>query len=453
MSLRDRWRRWRNRPKKQKEMSKPTDVSKDNLREFVYLDEVTLTSLLSSIKGDLREGRSESSSDEFQAELEASLEASNPLAGKAGASSRFQTTNSTSIQTSRKSTVQSWFRDFRAIPGLRLVDKSTPERPASSLEALLSTTDTSLLLNEERLVRGELIEFRVRLSTDPVFHLSTVTSELSGMADDYPEMFAAQGGAAALQEVQPVKKILERLLAGLVPIRAQVIDYSVINVENTRYIVHNQLIEELDVAAEPLELVGVTEHLAYWKDLRRVLFSEAEFTVLGRISRSGVQASWTPVKLADLFREMVPDLVGQIHAAGRVSFTPQKTAPDANSVKLRAALLRYHESVTSELDVRLNAEQDECISEQLDVLSLRSASVSDQKTAFKLIRTYLEGLTDKALHPDRDLEIREEARAAEGLSLFPVLESQPSAASSNQKLKAVQAPENLIDTEIIAIYW
>ena len=152
-----------------------------------------------------------------------------------------------------------------------------------------------------QLQRGKLVEFRVRLGADPVFHLGTMVSEFTAMAEDYPDMFAAGGGLTTLREVQPINKILQRLLAGLVPIRATAVDHVVAEIEGIEYVVHREVIKGLDLRTRPLEIVGVTEQEAYWKDLRRVLFSDAEFTALARISRPGLHDSWTPVKLADLF--------------------------------------------------------------------------------------------------------------------------------------------------------
>ena len=42
-------------------------------------------------------------------------------------------------------------------------------------------------------------------------------------------------------------------------------------------------------AIESLRVVGVAETGSFWKDTRRILHAEAEFDVLGRISRTGLQ--------------------------------------------------------------------------------------------------------------------------------------------------------------------
>lgn len=453
MNLRERWSRWRKRPRRQ-EASNEEGPTKADLREFVYLDEVSLRSLLSSLKGDLRESRSEQISDELQAEVATALEASNPLIGKAELSSRFQTTNSSSIQTSRKATVQSWFRDLHRVPNLKLIEVTKTTGPAADAEALVATSDASLVSKSDDLSRGELVEFRVRLTADPVYQLSTMVSEFTGMASDYPEMFSAGSGTDWLQEAQPVNKILERLLAGLVPIRAVAVDYSVVTIDGTAYVAHNDLLQGLGLEKEPLYLVGVTEHLAYWRDLRRVLFSDAEFTLLGRISRSGLQRSWTPVKLAELFSELVPDLIGQINAAGRATFVTPEHGPTVNSndVKLATALTIYAASLLSDAGQTLDDSATADLKAAINNLQIRSGSASDQRTAFSSVAAFLRDETDFEIDPDRDLELRNNSRVASGLSLFPAL-----AVNNPRPSQAVASPEpeaeRLLDVEVVAIYW
>ncbi|MBC9954737.1 hypothetical protein ICM05_08780 [Leucobacter sp. cx-42] len=456
MSIKSWWQNRWGKPKKQEPEGKSDEFSKENLREFVYLDEVSLRSLLSSLKGDLRDGTSEDSSDTLELEAEAMVEANTPLVGKAGASSRFQTSNSSSIQTSRKATVQSWFRDFRTIEGIRLVEKATPTKAATDIEALKRTDDTSLKVASRDLVRGSLVEFRVELAADPVYHLSTVTSELAGMADDYPEMFAAGGGAEVLHELAPVRKVLERLLAGLVPIRATSLDYVVIQLDGTEYVVHKELIQGLDLNSEPLQIVGVTELLAYWKDLRRVIFSEAEFTLLARISRTGIQSSWTPVKLADIFREMVPQLVAQINAAGKVPFAPQVDETSPVMHKLREALAHYATHALALSGTVLEHPDQAELAYLIETLKVRVASISDQRSAFKVLHRWIEGHVSEGISSEQSYELRETARDETGLSLFPALDTSVANASvqigSEQKEVQVER-ERLLDVEIIAIYW
>jgi len=452
MGFRQWWKTQRNRPSRV-DVRPQAEPTKHNLREFIYLDEVSLRSLLSSLTGDLRDSASEQSSDEIQAEVASALKVGSALTGAEGnVSSRFQTTNNSTIQTSRKATVQSWFKQFHEIPNLRLIETTQVGRPAEDEAALRSTTDKSLLASSDQLIRGELVEFHVRLSADPVYRLGTMVSEFAGMAEDYPEMFGAGGTLASLRGVQPIGKVLDRLLVGLIPIRAVAVDYSVVSIDGEKHVAHNDLLARLSLKREPLQIVGVTEQLGYWKDLRRVLFSEAEVTVLGRISRTGIQTEWTPVKLADLMKESVPGLVAKINEAGRSGTKVQQPSENANDTKLAAALHLYAGSIVAHKERDLTDPERDVVVELIETLKHRSGSASEQSSAFALLRRSITDLTGVTVAARRELVLREQARLSSGLPLFPALAGNGATAGSPQVSEAPDN-ENLVDVEIIAIYW
>lgn len=349
------------------------------LREFVYLYEVSLRSLLSSQTGEMIDSTSEQSVDAREAEISATLGVNPGVLAKAELSSRFQTSDSSTLQTSRKATVQSWFRELHALPGLRLIEPAEPSAPAGDLGTLKSIDDTSLVVGASALRRGSLVEFRVKLKADPVFHLGTMVSEFSAMAEDFPEMFAAGNGLETLHQAQPMNKILQRLLAGLIPVRATAVDYSVVVMHDREYVVHNSLLGGLGIERKPLEIVCVTEHLAYWKDIRRVLFSEAEFILLDRVARDALDESWTPVKLADLFHEVAPDLVRQINEASRVPFgTPHLGVPAVSvESQLGDALRSYTLALLTESKKELAEPLRQAVDARIAILEKRTASISD----------------------------------------------------------------------------
>ena len=90
--------------------------------------------------------------------------------------------------------------------------------------------------------------------------------------------------------------------------------------EGREWIVHcgilNQLATTGSLTIYPLYVVGVAEHSLFWKDIRRVLFSDARFRVLCRVAQGGLQNSWSPVKLAHVLRSVAPDLADRIDALG-----------------------------------------------------------------------------------------------------------------------------------------
>lgn len=449
------WRRLWDQPVAVEPESNVVAPDKPDLREFVYLDEVSLRSLLSSQKGGVTDSTSEQATDAREAALVGTVGVNSPLLAKAELESRYQTSNSSTIQTSRKANVQSWFRELHEIKGLRLIELVKSSTAAKDLAALKGVGEPSLFAAADELQRGALVEYRVRLSADPVFHLGTMVSEISGMAEDHPEMFTAGNGLASLSEVQPINKILQRLLAGLIPIRATVVDYVVVELDGTEYVAHKELIQGLNLATKPLQVVGVTEHLAYWKDIRRVLFSEAEFTMLCRVSRPGLHDSWTPVKLADLFRSVTPDLVEKINAAGQGPFgaAGMGRAENVNEVRLGAALRAYSEAVLADIEKQPTDDQAAAIELLIAKLKPNATAVSGQRAAFGAITDALEELFAYRPEPARALLLRDAARQEAGLSLFPALTSAETTTASAQATTDSADEPRLLDVDVVAIYW
>jgi hypothetical protein len=426
------------------------------LREFVYLDEVSLRSLLSSQKGEMTEEVSDQVARSREAEIGAALNASVAIVGGAEVTSRFQTSNSSTLQTSRKATVQSWFRELHQRGGIRLIGLPKDVDEFSDEAELARSANGPAAIRAKDLKRGELVEFRAKLTADPVFHMSTMVSEFVGMAKDFPEKMLPDA-AKALEEVGPINKLLEKLLAGLIPIRAEALDYVVAKIQGEEHLVHRATAESLDLESRPLVIVGVTEHLAYWKDIRRVLFSDAEFTIMCRIARSELQSSWTPVKLADLFRKAIPDLVTQIDTASRFSLMPGGAARAQRGGQLptaiQTALANYARALLVETGHDPNKDQLRLLAIEIERAAGLGSTATSQRAAFADIHELIVEWTDAAVTSEKDLELRSSARAEAGLSHLPVEASPSSVIAPQVVFNPTDTEERLLDVEIVAIYW
>jgi len=93
-----RW--WKNRRSRRKRAQAVAEVpEKWPLREFVYLDEVSLRSLLVSQKDTIPEEVSRAISLAEEAELSSKVSADAAMVAKAEAGARYQTSNSSTVQT------------------------------------------------------------------------------------------------------------------------------------------------------------------------------------------------------------------------------------------------------------------------------------------------------------------------------------------------------------------
>lgn len=421
------------------------------LREFVYLDEVSLRSLLSSQRDGLAEANSRQQAENWSMEDGTLVQLGTDLTGKVQGTSRFQTSNSSTLQTSRKATVQSWFRELHEIPGLRTIEVVSEVTPIHKATDLKSANEPSRSVRSSRLKRGDLIEMRVRLSADPIFRLVTMIAEFTGMAQDFPEGMVNE--LSGIAEATMANRIFDRLLAGLIPIRAEAVDHVVVDIDGEQYVVHRGALAGSDLQSQPLTVVGVTEHLAYWKDIRRVLFSEAEFTIMGRLARGGLQTSWTPVKLVDVFSTMVPDLAKQMQAAGRFMLTgPREQGEHQEPNLLEEALWHYKSLIEAEKGKRLTPELGAIIEAEIAAHAASSASPQAQRDAFNAVRLVVQKHLRVRIGPEKDLQLRERARTMSGLPLLPG----PTKRTQIRQAEASHGDAEggpMLDLEVVAIYW
>ena len=423
------------------------------LREFVYLDEISLQSLLASQIGELKSEVTEMLSRADEAEITSSLSA-RTVAVNAELASRFQTTNSRGTQTSRKAVAQSLFKNF-----LELKDLDVALQPVhvnampSSLEELLDP-DGHFAVSTDELTRGRLIEIDVELAADPIFRFSTTMAEYADLAKDYPDMAAGAGVADILEQSGPINKLLQRMLVGMIPLKSKALDLVLINHAGTDYLVHREAVESLGLESRHVSVVGVTEERAYWQDMRRVLFSGSKFTMLCRISRDGISDKWRPVKLVNVFAEVAPDLPDALEAASRISYTSPVIQPEGQqTIAFRTAAAHFVEKACQEWGFRPSGKFSSRLSALVDDLAPTNGTPSGQRIAFKRLAEFLKTESGKDFTPQEWLGLRRSSRAEAGLELLP-----PGGGGGTSEQAAPTRPESvdqefLIDTEVIAIYW
>lgn len=419
------------------------------------MDEVSLRSLLASQTGALTEQITELLSRADEAEIAGTVSAASPLL-KAEVKSRYQTSNSQGSQTSRKSIVQSLFKEFRELDGVDLILQPLDViEPAASLDELLDPA-SAMAVRADDLKRGDLVEVEVELAADPIFRFSTVISEISDMAKEYPDMLAAGGAAGIMAEADPVNRVLQRLLAGLIPLRARATSVVMVRHEGVEYLAPVASVTALGIDATPVCMVGVTEHLSYWRDVRRVLFSGARFTMLCRVARDGLHREWVPVKLSEVLAEVSPgfpsilDAVAKVggHETIDVGATTQESA-------LQIALTSFVDLACSKTGGGLPEVVADQVWESVAACEGMAGSVTSQNEAFRFVLAVLRDAANISLPPEEWLDLQRQARSLAGLTLFrgsgllsDVSRTQVAAVSDGN-----EGGEVLLDTEVIAIYW
>ena len=428
------------------------------LREFIYLDEVSLASLLASQKGEITENTTSQTGDESSAEIGGKITSDVPLMPSAEINTRFQTTNSSSIQTVRKANAQSLFRELHSLEHLRKIKPVEVSESARSMEELRSAKFHEAVYLGADLKRGDLVEFKVKLSASFIFQISTMVSEFAEMFDESPTLFVSRVNFADLYQAKNANKVISKLLAGLIPVDGVVSDYVVVVDGSEKMIAHRRAVSELSVEHLPLRVVGVTEHLAYWKDIRRVLFSDNEFTMLCRLSKSEIQSDWNPIKVADIFKEFAPDLSHEIENATKAAMTQSALSSQQEQVEprqslLALALLRYKDELLSNVRHKLSKKDLAHLVREISAVPIANRSASEQRSAFAKVKQTIEAVANVSIDSTVDLAARETVREDLDLPLFP-----SSDVTEEQSVPAItseieETDSNLLDVEVVAIYW
>ena len=439
-------------------MLKASNDGKAPLREFIYLDEISLASLLASQKGEITENVTAKSEAALLAEIGGKISAK-PLPGaSAEVTSRLQSTNSNATQTVRKANAQSLFRELHMLQNLRKIQPNHKPALPEKLDDLFSHPEKYAAFKASELHRGDLLEFHVQLSASWIFQISTMIAEFSDMFDDSPALFIENVKFSDLYNAKNANRIINRLLAGLVPIDGIASGYSVVIDGNAEYIVDNAITDHLKMDSIPLKIVGVTEHSAYWKDIRRVLFANNEFTVLCRLSKSGLQTEWNPIKAADIFRDFVPDLATQIEESSKMAMmaSSESTAtqsPDPLHSQLIFAIGNYKGILLSTLANEITDSILDSIDEKISRVAVFSATAEGQRLAFAQVKALIEELTGENISPEIDFNARERVRKIMNLPLFPDLSDSKANEVTTTPVLLEPKKARMLDVEIVAIYW
>ncbi len=396
------------------------------LREFVYLDEVSVFSLIASRLGPV--------ATEFTETERASLKAE--VAGVGGSSEL-------GSQVLRKSTVQTTFKELYELEinsfAMRPVSENQRPPKVSIMNELISQKEIlsadGWIVDPAKLARGQLLEVEVQLEAEDIFRVSSVVSAILEIIETNPEMFGVENKNVA--QAKAVGRVLEKLLVGLVPLRGLAVDYEV-----------------LKQIKRPLYLVGVADQTLFWKDVRRILFSNARFRVLCRLAQNDIQNSWTPVKLAHILDLIRPGLGKEVDNLGSVVLASMvnasKTEQNTDRKKLmRDALIGYakllaeHHGQTisdNELSQAALLSEKQCNS---------FGSLEERRNAFDAIATFLSARLQ--LEWDRVViaQYRAVALVDAGLDLSGKATSLGLADSTSPDV----SEKRFLDSEFVAIYW
>lgn len=430
------------------------------LREFVYLDEVSVYSLVASQVGLVVTEVTDTQASSLQSEVSAGVGVSGPLKAEIG--SKVQAADSHGSQVLRKAIIQTTFKQLhetvRRSGALRLaadVEDQATIRTLDDVRRLAAEKPHSpLALAPSRLGRGDLIEMDVQLEPEPIFEAGMAVSGVLDIIQDDPPAFGVDD-LTQLAQIRLASRMLDKVLAGLVPLRGRAVNYGAVEIGDEEWLVHTDLIAQLTAppATVPVLVVGVAQQGLFWKDVRRVLFSRSDYRVLARLNRTGVQHSWTPIKLVDVLSNVVPDFANVMDAFNEGVLPAMSAAVAAqqdtsSNDRMRAGMLAY----TAMLAERAGIDITEA---ELEAAGLLDSSRLDGSVSVRLWRKVLAPITSLVEERTGETLPREVTSDFRAAALMHAGLLDPGAAVPDVDLTPPQdkSPECFLDSEIVALYW
>jgi hypothetical protein len=427
-------------------------------REFVYLDEISVTSLIASRDGAIKETVKETLTHSTEREGKTSA-ASTLKAVKFSAESRAKRTDTSANEVVRKAVIQSTFRDLRTggHDELVLALSRKPRRREVRPHSLATARDVARhkkklerhghLLRASDIRRGDVLELEVLLSADQTYQLVSAASSIVDIVKGREALFGID--KAEYDQVVSVLEVIDGLLVGLVPICGTSRDYAVLELSGEEYLVNQGLIDpdgELRHEIRPLEIVGVTSFSSYSRDLRRVLFAEESYTTYVRVESATLRDAWQPVKLAGVLEKMsinvgelmslLPDGVAAAKADGRDGHSP-------STADWEDALTRFGEALAAECGATVDDQNLRTCAIQAASMLTADGSVESRRSAFDVVV--------RAIDPQADRESVRLIREAVQAACVARAEASPVLAET---VPAPQTePTRKLEVEFVAIYW
>ena len=463
MSIAARFRGWLRRRRQRRDLKN----AQGPLREFVYLDEVSVYSILASRKGGIATEFTESQTASLNSEVGGSLGVGFGVA-KAKLDSKVQAGHVQGSQVLRKAIIQTSFKELYDIErdALALSPPHAGSVPivntVADLERELDRlSEEGWLFDPGAMHRGEILEIEVELEADPIFRMASVIATLREIVEDNERLFG-DTITTGLSEMRSMAQVLESLLVGLVPIRGRLVDYKWSNIGGRDVLIHRSLLDQIHVDARPkansVFVVGVVQRDLFWKDIRRVLFSGAQYTVFCRVAVSGLADRWRPVKVADVLAGIVPrfdELIREFSEAARLAMTGAYASPavvaqgsdyEAQAIREYAALLTGHHGGT--LDPEMIDELIHDISGEGGWLD----SVDGQRAVFGEVTRRV----DAAIEVETSCEVAYELRRTvilDKVALDGTVGPQATTGREREPAPDPRRLERFLDAEIVAIYW
>lgn len=274
------------------------------LREFIYLDEVSVVSLLASLTREITESRTDTETSETQRRSKFWFKAfTSKIPGIGGSHERLNISRDTE-EVVRKSEIQSKFDELYS---------------KTSSEFQLGPDNEELRTSVSELEEGGVMEVEIEFSAHELYHFYRAYQYLFDVFEEHVEELD--------QEQKQIVELMGSLFGDQIPVIGEAVNYRVVDGE----ILSSDCVSD-EMEDEPLEIVGTLDPEMLWQDPSTFLYDENQFTAYVRIPDAGLQEEWDPVKLTRVIRSISEEVGDRL--SGMIEFGLKQAKEELNEADL-----------------------------------------------------------------------------------------------------------------------
>lgn len=414
-----------------------------DLKEFVYLDQTALVSLLSSTTGGITQQQTTSQKQRISSSITGSL-------GPVGASIGSKEEKST--ETVQKYVIQSNFKELYEIrkQDLALSDHADLQPNVDAVAG--EHADTEFLQQENSpnirtISRGKLIELDGTLESSDIYEYFQVFDAFEDIVEsfsteeEFQQRLREEGISS--DEIAMVLELMEILMGGLVPIECKISNYGACGDEN-EIIVNKEWASERGFETEDIYLAGFIEEDNLWQEPSRVLFGESEFTVYGRLDSPTPNKDWSPLKLVDILSSVFPDAAQEVENLPSAFDEPD--ASDTEEMDFEDTVRDYLESLEARADGTFSEGDINEVTSSLESPIMADSYEEQEEILQKAEEILGNEVLDEGLSEYVDDVPRRRSNFLEG-------RSDGSTALSELSSEEDNSDKIYLETNFIAIYW
>lgn len=277
------------------------------LREFIYLDETSVVSLLASLEGEITD-RLITRSESVNRELGKSKKGLSYKGTGYNRVNESETLGRSGSETIQRSVIQSRFDELYK----------------SRQNQLLLPSEEGLDL--EDIKRGEIIELDGYVNVAESYRVFKTLEYLANTFEGIEE-FGKSVEDIPREELEALSGFLSSLFGDQVPVRIDAANYRIVE-DRIQHIQHLDSAEE----GEPISIVAYLSRDSLWEDPLTVFSDNTEFTIYGRVVADEVD--WTPLRLTRVLEEHFPDQARQVNVALRTAFLNSEKGSDKSQISI-----------------------------------------------------------------------------------------------------------------------